>query len=102
MRYSEPDHPPAEFTSSSEERLRRENEELRRQLQQFRGSSHTSVDAPTKLWRPSKVTIVALGLILVVILVIAFFAGYVPQHNRTALIADEARDREQALPRVAV
>jgi multidrug efflux pump subunit AcrA (membrane-fusion protein) len=102
MRYSESDLPPAELGDTAEESLRRENEELRRHLQQLRAASHATVGVPPKLWRPSPLTISALGLIVLVILVIAFFAGYLPLHNRTALIAGEAHDREQALPRVGI
>jgi len=102
MRYSESDLPRTEEASATEERLRRENEELRRQLQNLRGSSHTAAGVPGKLWRPSRLTLWALCLFTVVLLVIAFFAGYLPLHRRTLLIADEAHEREQLLPRVAV
>jgi RND family efflux transporter MFP subunit len=101
MRYSKPD-PPADVAPTAEENLRRENEELRRQLQQLRASSHAPVDLAPKLWRPSALTLWALGIFLLVILVIAFFAGYLPLHTRTALITGEAHERELALPRVAV
>src|SRR4051794_38037154 len=102
MRYSESDLPRTEDASAIEERLRRENEELRRQLQHLNGSSHVSAAVPAKLWRPSGLTIWALCLSVLVLLIIAFFAGYVPLHRRTLLIADEAHEREQLLPRVAV
>jgi len=102
MRYSESDLPRTEETSESEESLRRENEELRRQLQSLRASSHTTSGVPGKLWRPSRLTIWALCLFLLMLLVIAFFAGYLPSHRRTLVIADEAHEREQLLPRVAV
>lgn len=102
MRYSESDLPRTEEASATEERLRRENEELRRQLQNLRASSHASTSVPAKLWRPSRLTIWALCLAVVMLLVIAFFAGYLPMHRRTLQIADEAHEREQLLPRVAV
>lgn len=102
MRYSESDLPPTEETSATEERLRRENEELRRQLHNLRASSQTSTGVPSKLWRPSRLTIWALCLFALVLLVVAFFAGYLPLHRRTLLIADEAQQREQSLPRVPV
>jgi RND family efflux transporter MFP subunit len=101
MRYSEPDLPRTEVTSE-EENLRRENAELRRQLQQLRASPHSSVDVPARLWRPSGLTILAICLAAVVLLIIAFLAGYIPLQKRTTLISAEARDREQALPRVDV
>jgi RND family efflux transporter MFP subunit len=102
MRYSEPDVPRTEDGVSTEERLRSENEELRRQLQQLRASSHAPTGVPAKLWRPSRLTIWALALSALVLLAIAFFAGYLPLHHQNALIAGEAQQREHLLPRVAV
>ncbi|MDQ2775891.1 MAG: efflux RND transporter periplasmic adaptor subunit [Acidobacteriota bacterium] len=110
MRYSESDLPRTEDAASTaerlrrenEERLRRENEDLRRQLQQLRASPHAPAGVPAKLWRPSRLTIWALGLSAFVLLVIAFFAGYLPLHHRTLQIAGEAHEREHLLPRVSV
>jgi RND family efflux transporter MFP subunit len=93
-----------EFVETSEERLRRENEELRRQLQDLRGGGHAleTGGVPQRLWHPSRLTIWALCLTAVVLLIIAFFAGYLPLRNRTSLITAEAREQEQARPRVEV
>lgn len=107
MRYSESDVPETEVAAATAERLRRENEELRRQLEELRVSTrdlsgHGSGGVPARLWRPSRLTIWAICLSAVVLAAIAFFAGYLPLRARTTLIADEARDREQALPRVEV
>ncbi len=103
MRYSDPDLPPTtDAASGTEERLRRENEELRRQLEQLRSSSQPAVGLPAKLWRPSRLTLWALCLSALVIFAIAFLAGYLPLHSRTVLIAGEAQERAQALPRVEV
>jgi RND family efflux transporter MFP subunit len=101
MRYNESDLTSAE-DGTTEESLRRENEELRRQLQQLRATSHTAVGVPSKLWRPSPVTLWALGLFVLVLLVIAFFAGYIPLLHRNMLVTAEALHRERALPRVTV
>lgn len=85
------------------DRLRAENEELRRQLEELRGSTHSSSPGlPAKLWHPSKLTVWALCLVGVVLMTIAFFAGYLPLQRRTALITGEAREQEQARPRVEV
>lgn len=101
MRYSEPDAPRTE-ESSVEEQLRRENEELRRQLQHLRAPHPATTGVPANLWAPSRLTILALIFGVLLILVIAFFAGYLPLHRRTTVIADEAQARETALPRVEV
>ena len=41
-------------------------------------------------------------LLGIVLLVVAFFAGYIPLQKRTALILREAQEHEEALPRVDV
>jgi RND family efflux transporter MFP subunit len=82
------------------ERLRRENEELRRQLARANGSTHGPHDP--EIWRPSGTTIAAIFLFLIVLTVGAFFAGYIPLQKRQTLIATETREQERALPRVEV
>ena len=94
MRHSKAD--PAE-SLSTEERLRQEIEDLKRQLHGQR-----SPHSPSKLWHPSALTIWALLLLLTVAIVGAFFAGYIPLKKRNALIVSEAREQQQALPRVEV
>ena len=112
MRYQDSDLTSAEppgavgrpqlMEASAEESLRRENEDLRRQVQQLRSASHAPDGVPAKLWRPSRTTLWALGLFVLVLIVIAFFAGYLPLARRNRLIIDEAEHRERSLPRVTV
>ena len=102
MRYKDSDLASAEPGSGAEERLRRENDELRRELEQLRSASHASGGAPTTFWRPSALTLWALGLVGLVLLAIAFFAGYLPLLHRNRLIVDKAEHRERAVPRVTV
>jgi RND family efflux transporter MFP subunit len=102
MRHSEPDLPGTEDFATVEQRLRRENEALRRELEALRGKPHNSADIPVSSWHPSRLTIVSLCIAVLILLVIAFFAGYLPLHSRTMIIADEAHVREQALPRVGI
>ncbi|MCU1257924.1 MAG: efflux transporter, family, subunit [Bryobacterales bacterium] len=103
MRYIEPE-PTNQAASAEEERLRKENEDLKRQLHALQvpghGSSHSGL--PPKLWRPSAITIWSIVLGMVVLTVVAFFAGYIPLRTRNALIVSEAHDQEVALPRVQV
>jgi len=86
------------------ERLRREVEELKRQLHQQkeagRGGSHPGPGG--QLWHPSGLTIAVLFLAVTILIVGAFFAGYIPLQKRNAIIRGEASQQEQALPRVAV
>ncbi len=105
MRHIEPDLPGSEIeAATTEERLRRENQDLKRQLQELKGPSHGSARAglPMKLWNPSGVTIGSIVLLATVLLVVAFFAGYIPLQKRRALIVSEAQQQEEALPRVEV
>ncbi len=83
---------------STEQQLRREVEDLRRQLRQRDGHG----GAPASLWRPSGVTIWAIFLGLTILLAIAFFAGYLPMQRRNAVLAGETRELEQSLPRAEV
>jgi len=106
MRYTEPNQPELQEkkTETAEERLRLENQELKRQVEELKkaadGSAHGS--PPAKLWNPSGLTIWALILGITVLLAVAFLAGYLPLQKRQDLIRAEAHEHEQTLPRVEV
>jgi RND family efflux transporter MFP subunit len=109
MRY-EPKQPGSQEVvdapETTEERLRRENEELRRQLQQQQALHppvpHGAQAALRKPWHPSALTIWVLFLAAIVLTVVAFFAGYLPFLKRQTLILNEAQEQAQTLPRVEV
>lgn len=92
MRYIEPE--------TNEDRLRKENEELKRKLHQLEDG--TEAGAPAGVWRPSGLTITVIVLGIAVLFVLAFFAGFLPRQKRIGAIVTEAKEREQALPRVEV
>jgi RND family efflux transporter MFP subunit len=96
--YTEPD-PQIRSAETAEDRLRRENWELKRQLEELKGTSHAG---PRNLWHPSSTTIWAILLVALVLVVIAFLAGYIPLDKRRAVVLGEARQEQQALPRVEV
>jgi RND family efflux transporter MFP subunit len=96
MRHTEPDQPGISD-------LLRENEELKRQIQELQtanGSAH-SARAP-QLWKPSSTTIWAIFLAVVVLVIVGFLSGYTPLMKRREVIAGEAREQERALQRVDV
>jgi RND family efflux transporter MFP subunit len=95
MRYTEPDP-----QQTVEESLRRENQELRNQLQHLRGADRQ--DAPRNVWHPSATAIWAIFLAAAVLTAIAFFAGYLPMLSRKAAISAEAHEAEEARPRMNV
>jgi RND family efflux transporter MFP subunit len=100
MPHPDPNPPP----ETVQERLRQENDALRRQLRELqerdRDTGHGG--PPTKLWRPSALTIACLFLAATVVLIMAFLAGYIPLAKRQNLIRAESRQQEEALPRMEV
>lgn len=108
MRYTEPNQP-EEITvpGSTEEQLRREVEDLKRQLRDQKGLTQGAPNgalahANAKPWNPSAVTIWSLFLGAIVLIVVAFFTGYIPLQKRNAVINSLAEEHDQALPRVEV
>jgi RND family efflux transporter MFP subunit len=105
MQHIEPDLPGSELeAATTEERLRSENLELKRRLQKLEAlQSNAPHDGrPAKIWKPSSVAIWSIALLAVVLLVLAFLAGYIPVRKRNALIVSEAEQQEAALPRMDV
>ncbi len=95
---------PTEPNPQSVEALRRENETLRRELELLRSGAGEAFpeSAAEPGWKPSKTTIVALALFTLILVVLAFFAGYLPLQHRRSVVVAEARHQEEALPRVRV
>ena len=96
MKFSDPEQAGSETHSA--EQLRRQVQDLKRQLR------HQQEHAPQygKPWRPSAITIAAIVLALAVILAGAFFAGYLPFQRRETLVLAEAQQRAKDLPRIEV
>jgi len=88
------------MTETTEERLRKEIEDLKRQLQEHKGLGSPHSKLAGKTWQPSVFTLWSITLGLTVLIVAGFFVGWVPLHKRQALIYAEAREQEQAVPRV--
>jgi RND family efflux transporter MFP subunit len=99
MQRTEPD-PQFRSAETIEERLRKENWELRRQLEELKGLGHPG--PPRNLWHPSSTTIWAIFLTALMVVAIAFFAGYIPLLKRRAVVLGDAQEAQQALPRVEV
>jgi RND family efflux transporter MFP subunit len=77
----------------TEARLRAEIEELKRQLQQ---------EKQPDAGRPSKGSLWTLAVVAAVLIVVAFFTGYIPHQRREAVLADEAITTEKTAPVVNV
>ena len=86
-------------SASAEQQLRRQVEDLKRQL---REREEGRSGPPIQRWHPSGITISALLLGAVVLLVGAFLAGYIPFQRREASVLAEVQQREKGLPRMEV
>ena len=104
MRHIDPELPGSEVdASTTEERLRKENQELKRQIEDLKRASHGPRGGPSaKVWNPSSATIWSIVFLTAVLLVVAFLTGYIPLQKRRALIVGEAQQQEEAQPRVEV
>jgi len=91
-----------DLAENTEEKLRREIDDLKRQLreQQAPHSAHAGLTA--KPWHPSSTTLWSIFLGVTVLILLAFFAGYIPLHQRQTLIRQQALEQQQALPRMEV
>src|SRR5229473_1954998 len=88
------------YSETTEEKLRKEVEELKRQLMEQKALIHGPSELLTgKLWHPSGITLWSIFLGMIVLIVFAFFAGYIPLQKRMAVIRTEAQEQGQALPR---
>jgi len=107
MRYVESDPPGPEevqLAETTEERLRRENEELRRKLREHEALAHGAAAAApaVKPVRPTRASLWLISLGVIAVIAVAFWAGYVPRAKLETTIQTEARDQEGALPLVNV
>jgi RND family efflux transporter MFP subunit len=106
MRYAEPDQPESQELAAAEaaERLQREVDQLKLELREQQRLTLGPAQAGTggSLWRPSPVTLWVISVAATVLILAAFLTGYVPLTKRNVLLRSEARQQEQALPRVEV
>src|SRR5713226_9413153 len=80
-------------TNSSEEQLRAEIEDLKRQLADGR---------PARRRGPSTGALIAIAVVTIVVIVAGFFVGYFPRQRREDVLAAETRDTGRALTPVNV
>jgi RND family efflux transporter MFP subunit len=101
----DPRRAPVDLAAGPEqERLLKENQDLKRQIQELKASVNGIPHAgpSPKVWHPSAITIWAIFLAVIVLIVVAFLSGYLPLQKRRDVIASEAHEQERALPRVEV
>lgn len=82
---------------STEDRLRAEIADLKRQLAQQQQTTKHVAPPP-----PSRTTLGALSLVGVIAVVVAFFAGYLPHQKREQMLVAEAKAEAEARPTVTV
>ena len=85
--------------NTSESRLKAEIEELKRQLEEQKKLAHAGSHQNR---RPSTLTLVLIALMLAAMIVVGFFAGYLPRQKREAVLAAESKETGATLPVVNV
>src|SRR5260370_13822135 len=85
--------------NTTEDRLRSEISELKRQLEEQKKSGHPGGHQNR---RPSTVSLVLIALLLAVLIVVGFFVGYLPRQRREEVLAAEAKETGITLPVVNV
>src|SRR5271157_256620 len=85
---------------TTDDQLRSEIEDLKRQLEEQKklaaaGRAHQPAG-------PSGRTLLAIALLLVVLVVAGFFAGYLPRRRRESVLAAESKTSVDSLPVVNV
>ena len=86
--------------NTTEEQLRAELEDLKRQLETARNLEHAGV--PHVKSGPSTTTLVALATLIMVLIGGGFVAGYLPRMKREQVLAAESKENIEALPVVTV
>ncbi|PYT31724.1 MAG: efflux RND transporter periplasmic adaptor subunit [Acidobacteria bacterium] len=87
---------------STEDRLRAEVENLKRQLDEQKRSQAKAPPSAPQPAQPSRMTLGALSLVGVVAVLVAFFVGYLPHRRREAMLISEANAQHEAVPVVTV
>src|SRR5450432_2351640 len=82
-------------STSIEEKLRGEIEELKRQLSDRKSGAHPASG-------PSAGILLTIGCLPIVLIVAGFFLGYLPRHRREEVLAAESKGTSQSLPAVNV
>ncbi len=84
---------------TTEDRLRSEIEDLKRQLEEQK-NLHASGDRTNR--RPSAVSLILIAILLAVLIVVGFFVGFLPRQRREAVLASESKEAGRTLPVVNV
>jgi RND family efflux transporter MFP subunit len=87
---------------STEDRLRAEVENLKRQLEEQKRLQSKAPPSASQPAKPSRMTLAALSLVGLAAIVVAFFVGYLPHRRREAMLVSEANAQHEALPVVTV
>jgi RND family efflux transporter MFP subunit len=86
------------MTETTESQLRAEIEALQKKLQE----QHEQKVHAQRTRRPSALTLGVLGFLALVVVVAAFFTGYLPHSRRQAMLVAEASAENEAVPAVNV
>ena len=84
---------------TTEDRLREEVAELKRQLEEQKRLQQRNAHRAS---RPSAGALVSIAVVILILIVAGFFTGYLPRHRREEVLAAESNETSQTLPVVTV
>jgi RND family efflux transporter MFP subunit len=84
---------------STDDQLRSEIDDLRRQLEEHKKLAAGRARKPSG---PSGLTLLVIALVLVALVVVGFFAGFLPRRRRESVLAAESKTAGDSLPVVNV
>src|SRR5580704_6507098 len=102
MEYNSHETQGLEVVDDTEAGLRAEIESLKRKLDEQQRLPQHSTPVDHAAAAPKRRTLWLMALVLVILVVVGFVAGYIPHHRRQALLVAEANAEEHALPTVTV
>lgn len=102
MEYKSGEREGIEVVGDTEARLRAEIEDLKRKVEEQQRLLQHGAPEPALLAPPSRRSLWLLALVLALLIVVAFFKGYIPHRRNEAILAAEASTAANQAPVVTV
>ena len=91
-----------ESANGNETKLLAEIDALKKRLKEQQRNLESSPSVANRKRKPTTAILVTIGLVLAVLVVIAFFVGYIPGRDRQKMLVNESRAQGEEIPSVNV
>ena len=91
-----------ESANGNETKLLAEIDALKKRLKEQQRHLESSPSIANRKRKPTTAILVTIGLVLAVLVVIAFFVGYIPGRDRQKMLVNESRAQGEEIPSVNV